>query len=204
MVLKQFSWPYRLLMVVLLVSIYGFMRQPVVLLDDLKATLDSKDEAKWQGLTATAEAETLSKALMKGLLKIKYAADWSAGKEADAMNSYYGGLEQLNELSANLAGTTGFTHFICGDLSSFPVLPDKNLSDCWLLDGDLTWRSATQVQVAFVNPAQGWQSLLLLERDGLFAWHVSGVELPVKAMLAAYAKQLKAPLTQPSPAERAI
>jgi len=190
-VLKQFSWPYRLLMVVLLVGIYGFMRQPAVLLDDLRTTLNSKDEEKWQALTGTVEAETLSKALMKGLLKIKYAADWSAGEEAETMNSYYGALGQVNELSAKLAGTTGFTHFICGDLASFPVLPDNNMTDCWLLEGDLTWRSATQVQVAFVNPAQGWQSLLLLERDGLFAWHVSGVELPVEAMLAAYAKQLK-------------
>jgi len=191
MVLKQFSWPYRLLMVVLLVGTYGFMRQPAVLLDDLKTTLDSKDEEKWQALTATVEAEAVSKNLMEGLLRMKYAVDWNAGQQADAMNSYYGALEQVGELSARLAGTAGFAHFICGDLANFPVLPDKNLTGCWLLEGDLTWRSPTQVQVAFVNPEQSWQSLLLLERDGLFVWHVAGVELPVEAMLAAYQKRLQ-------------
>ena len=189
--LKQFSWPYRLLVVVLLVGIYGFMRQPAVLVGDLKAALESKDEAKWQTLTAKVEAEAVSKKLMEGLLKMKYAVDWNAGQRADAMNSYYGALEQVDELSVKLAGTAGFTHFLCGDLASFPVLPDKNLTGCWLLEGDLTWRSPTQVQVAFVNPEQDWQSLLLLERDGLFGWHVAGVELPVEEILAAYQKRLQ-------------
>jgi len=191
MVLKQFSWPYRLLVVVLLVGIYGFMRQPVVLVDELKATLESKDEVEWQALTATVEAEAVSKKLMQGLLKLKYAADWNQGHRADAMTSYYGALEQVDELSVKLAGTEGFTHFLCGDLANFPVLPEKNMTGCWLLEGDLSWRSATQVQVALVNPEQGWRSFLLLERDGLFAWHVAGVELPIDEMLAAYQKRLQ-------------
>jgi len=46
--------------------------------------------------------------------------------------------------------------------------------------------------VYFTNPVTAWQSVLLLQRTGLFSWQVSGVELPIEEMLAAYAKQLKA------------
>lgn len=189
--LKQFSWPYQLLVLVLLVGIYGFMRQPAVLVDDLQATLESKNEAEWQKLTEAIGAQETSKSLMQGLLQMKYVADWNAGNRSDAMNSYYGALELVDELSVKLAGTAGFTHFLCGELASFPTLPEKSLTGCWLLEGDLIWRSPTQVQVSFVNPEQGWQSSLLLERDGLFGWHVADVELPIEEILAVYQKRLE-------------
>ncbi|MDT8424697.1 MAG: hypothetical protein RQ733_01830 [Methyloprofundus sp.] len=188
---KQFSWPYRLLVVLLLVGVYGFMRQPAVLVDELKATLKTKDEAAWQALTVSVQAQAMSKQLMQGLLKMKYAVDWQAGNRGDAMNSYYGALELVDVLSAKLAGTAGFAHFLCGDLASFPTLPENNVTGCWVLEGDLTWLSPTQVQVAFTNPEQGWQSFLILERNGLFSWRVAGVELPIEAMLAAYQKRLQ-------------
>ena len=188
--LKQFSWPYQLLMLLLLLAVYGFMRQPAVLLGDLKTTLANKDEMQWQVLTSDAQIQTFSKALMQGLLKMKYAADWESGDRKGAMDNYYAGQEKLDVLSHKFAGTEGFRHFICGDLTGFLEQPEKSAEGCWQLDGELLWVSPTQVRVYFANPVTGWQSSLLLQRDSLFSWKVAAVELPVEEILAAYQQRL--------------
>ena len=179
-------------MLLLLLGVYGFMRQPAVLLDDLKTTLDNKDEGQWQALTSAAQLQPYSKELMQGLLKMKYAADWEQGHRADAMNSFYAGQEQLDGLSEKLAGTEGFRHFICGDLTGFLEQPEKQTEGCWQLDGVLRWVSPTQVRVTFTNPETSWQSSLLLQREGLFSWKVAAADLPIEEILAAYQQRLMA------------
>mgnify|MGYP000214472486 CR=1 FL=1 len=188
--LKKISWPYQLLAFILLLGIYGFVLQPSLLVDQLKTTLESKEEVQWQKLTIQLEAQKLSKALMEGLLKMKYSVDWNAGQRADAMNSYYAGMDQVDGLSTKLAGTEGFKHLLCGELTSFPVVPEDGASDCWLLEGELKWLSPTRVEVSLLNPKMNWHSSLFLEREGLFSWEVAGIELPVEQMLATYQKQL--------------
>ena len=190
--LKQFSWPYQIMAVICIVILTGFMRQPDALLQELQATIEKGEETKWQSLMAEAELQPYAKAIMEAYIKMKYSEGLQAEGPMSATNSYYLGLGALDDLSQQLAKTKGFRYMMCADLASFPKSSVKNTEGCWQLSGEVEWQSATQVRVYFTNPVTAWQSVLLLQRTGLFSWQVSGVELPIEEMLAAYAKQLKA------------
>jgi hypothetical protein len=189
-VLQKFSWPYQLLMLVFILGLYAFMQQPAAMLASLKTSVDDNNTSQWQSLTAKAELQPYGKALMQGLLKMKYHFDWQAGHRGDAMTSYYAGEEQLDTLSQQLASPVGFPYLLCGELIGFVEQAQQSTEGCWQLQGEIEWLSPMRVKIAFNNPENNWQSALFLQRHGLFNWELTALELPIERILQHYHLQL--------------
>lgn len=187
---KQLSLPYIFLFLLLVTGVYFFVRQPTILMDELRSSLKSHDEARWQDLIDNAQVPEYSKILMQSLLKMKYHFDWNAGQREDAMKTYYDGVEQLDDLSHQFASTKSFPHFICGELVNFSQRLNND-NGCWQLDGILQWMSPTRVKVLFENPGNGLQSTMTLQRIGLLDWQVEKVDLPVEKIFQQYRKRLE-------------
>ena len=52
----------------------------------------------------------------------------------------------------HLTSPNGFSHLLCGDLSSDPNAKPVGTTGCWALDGKVTWESPTAGKGDFYQP----------------------------------------------------
>ena len=145
------------------------------------------DNEHWQQLVKPAAFESYADKLLSGLLKIKMTAD-SQKDPAQALRNYQDGMSALPKAVHQLASPKGFSHLLCGDLSSDPYAKPVGTIGCWALDGKVTWESPTQAKVTFINPETQWQSSVTLSRVGLFDWQAVDMELPAETIIERFAK----------------
>jgi hypothetical protein len=186
------SSTYKFILIFLLLSLVLFGASPSLTLHNISKAAKANDQAAWPSLVKAEAFSAQVKQLVSGLSRLTMqagiegkvdlqsaAADFDAGKK--------GGVDRLTQ---ELTGPQGFSHLLCGVVLSEPNAQPDGTTDCWALNGKLSWQSPTQAKVTFTNPETHWQSSLILERVGLFTWQAVSLELPDQAIVDHYAKAI--------------
>ena len=184
--------PYRLLLIVLLLTGFAFSLGPWLTLQAISKAAKTDNQQQWQTLVKQESLSGQVTQMVSGLSELSMyaafigksdlyaaAADYEAGKK--------GGVDRV---AKQLTSPQGFNHLLCGVVLSEPNAQSDGATDCWALDGKLSWQSPTQAKVTFTNPETHWQSNLILERVGLFTWQAVRLELPDQAIVDHYAKAI--------------
>ena len=168
---------YRFLTICLIVAFITFSMGPWWAIHSISQAAIADDNEQWQQLVKPAAFESYADKLLSGLLKIKMTAD-SLKDPAQAQRNYQESMNAMPKTVHQLTSPKGFSYLLCGDLSSDPYAKPPGTTDCWALDGKVTWESPTQAKVTFINPETQWQSSVTLSRVGLFTWQAVDMELP--------------------------
>lgn len=166
-----------------------FGLSPRFALHQIHEAANQHNQAKWQQLINTDVLEKYAAEFLTGLAELKLSADMEKDV-AKAVTNNRATNETIPLLARQFSDSQGITHLLCGEVTTDPHSKVDNKGDCWTVDGDLRWQSLTQVEVSFKNPETNWQSVLTLERTGLFAWQVIAIRLPVDDILSRFAKQI--------------
>ena len=178
---------YRFLTICLVVAFIAFSMGPWRAIHSLSQAAIADDKEQWQQLVKPAAFENYADKLLSGLLKIKMTAE-SLNDPAQAQRNYQESMNAMPKTVHQLTSPKGFSYLLCGDLSSDPHAKPARTTDCWALDGKVTWESPTQAKVTFINPETQWQSSVTLSRVGLFTWQAVGMELPAETIFERFAK----------------
>jgi hypothetical protein len=178
---------YRFLTICLIVAFITFSMGPWLAIHAISQAAIADDMEQWQQLVKPAAFESYADKLLSGLLKIKMTAD-SQKDPAQALRNYQEGMNAMPKTVHQLTSPKGFSYLLCGDLSSDPYAKPAGTTDCWALDGKVTWESPTRARVTFINPETQWQSSVTLSRVGLFSWQAVDMELPAETIFERFAK----------------
>jgi hypothetical protein len=178
---------YRFLTICLLVAFIAFSMGPWRAIQSLSQAAITDDKEQWQQLVKPAAFENYADKLLSGLLKIKLTAE-SLKDPDQAQRNYQESMNAMPKTVHQLTSPKGFGYLLCGDLSIDPYAKPTGTTDCWALDGNVTWESPTQAKVTFNNPETQWQSSVTLSRVGLFTWQAVDIELPTKTIFERFAK----------------
>lgn len=179
--------PYRLSLIGLLLAGITFTASPWWTMQSISRAAGANDNEQWQRLVKRESFDNYADKMLSGLLELKMAAE-SNKNAVVVMRNYQERLKTAPKTVQQLTGPQGFSHLLCGDLLGEPDAKPVGTTDCWALEGKLSWESPVQVKVTFNNPETQWQSSITLLRVGLFSWQADGIELPVKTIVDHYAK----------------
>lgn len=188
----KLKWPYKLLLVTLLLAGTGFAVSPFIAMYALADSTKDNNTERWKAQVETAQLSEYTSKLLDGLLRVKMSLEMRSKKTdtATAMQDYTFAQSGINRQSRKIVAPKGFAHLLCGEVARYPEYPAQHDSECWALDGQLHWQSLTRVKVSYKNPESGWFSHLYLDRTGLFNWQVVDIELPVEEMIKQLESQL--------------
>jgi len=181
--------PYRFLTFFLLLAFITFSLGPWWAMHSISQAAQTDNKEQWQQLVKTEGFEKYGEKMLSGLLELKMVAD-SKQNPVQAMQEYQGSLNAVPKAVHQLTSPKGFSHLLCGDLFSDPDAKPAGTTDCWALDGKVTWLSPVRAKVTFDNPEARWQSSLTLSRVGLFTWQAIDMELPADTIIGRFAKLL--------------
>ena len=191
--------PYRILLIVLLLTGFAFSQGPWLTMHAIRQAAKADDKDQWQTLVKPEGLSGHVEQMVSGLSELSMQAG-IAGKTdlyAAAVEYEAGKKGGIVRVAQQLTSPQGFSHLLCGVVLSEPNAQPDGTTGCWALEGKLTWQSPTQAKVTFINPETQWQSSLILARVGLFTWQAVGLELPDQAIVDHYAKAIgldKAPI----------
>ncbi len=181
--------PYRLLLIGLLLTGIIFTASPWWAMQAISRAAKANDKEQWPQLVRQEDFSEYANKMLSGLLQLKMMTGIQ-NKTVDAIPDFQDSMKALPKAVQQLTGPQGFNHLLCGDMLGKPNAKAVGTTDCWALDGKLSWESPVQVKVTFSNPVTQWQSSLFLSRVGLFTWQADGIELPVQAIVDHYAKSV--------------
>jgi hypothetical protein len=181
--------PYRFLTFFLVLAFAVFSMGPWRAMHAISQAAQTDNKEQWQQLVKPEAFENYADKLLSGLLQLKMAAD-SNKDSAQALRDYQGGLSAVPKAVHQLTSPKGFSHLLCGDLFSDPYAKPSGTTDCWALDGKVTWLSPVLAKVTFDNPEAKWQSSVTLSRVGLFTWQAVDMELPAETLIGRFAKSI--------------
>ena len=183
---------YKILLTCLLLTGLVFGASPWLTIKSISKAAKADDQKQWQTLVKTEGFSSQVKQMVSGLSELSMQAGLAGKTDLYAAAAEYeagkkGGVERV---AKELTSPQGFSHLLCGVVLSEPNAQPDGTTDCWTLNGKLTWQSPTLAKVTFTNPETHWQSSLLLERVGLFTWQAVSLELPDQAIVDHYAKSI--------------
>jgi len=184
--------PYRLLLIVLLLTGIAFSLGPWLTLQAISKAAKADDQKQWQTLVKQEGLSGHVEQMVSGLSDLSMQAGIAGKSDLYAAAAEYeaGKKGGIVRVAQQLTSPQGFSHLVCGVVLSEPNAQPNGATHCWALNGKLSWQSPTQAKVTFTNPETHWQSSLILARVGLFTWQAVSLELPDQAIVDHYAKAI--------------
>lgn len=188
----RLTWSYKVSLCFIVLFFVSFVVSPSIAAHALSVAVVRQESENWRQQVDKDYFHRYSRALMDGFLRAKLALDSNNDEGIRAaMQDYQFAKTTVLPKAGQFAEPKGFAHLLCGEVTSYPELPEQHDQGCWVLDGDVQWHSLSRISVNYLNPERNWTSRLQFQRIGLFTWQVVDIDLPVESMLERFRLQIQ-------------
>ena len=175
------SWPYRSLLLALLLACAASAVEPCWALRDLAQAVASDDADRLARRADVALLRQSAATLLDAELRLQRQDDMGKSPLM-AWRDYLEAKKNLDQEAKVLSQPKGLARLLLGELDN-PAPRDPAADARWIAGAALNWIDPLTIRAELRNPATGWHTNLTFQRLGVFDWRLVGLSLPVEAIL---------------------